>query len=77
MQTPGNGNENTCSKLVLFAGYWAAMGGNEHPVPGGVLVEFEMCLEKLSSCLEDPEKTEPVSYWVLSTSISVGGLGPT
>ena len=45
---------------------------------GGVLVEFEMCLEKPSSCLENPEKTEPaVSYWVVSASISVGGLGPT
>lgn len=38
MPTPGNGNENTSSKLVLFADYWAAMGGNEHPVPGGVQV---------------------------------------
>ena len=37
-----------------------------------------MCLEKPSSCLENPEKTEPaVSYWVVSASISVGGLGPT
>ena len=38
MQTPGNDNENTSLKLVLFAGYCAAMIGNEHPVPRRVQV---------------------------------------
>ena len=37
-QTPDNDNGNTSLKLVLFAGYWAAVIGNEHPVPRGVQV---------------------------------------
>lgn len=37
METPpGNANENASSQLVLSAGNWAATGGNEHPVRGGV-----------------------------------------